>query len=238
MFSWWFLLCCAYIHDLRSSQVTSQNPESTYEALKTYGTDLTSMAREGKLDPVIGRDDEIRRVTWTKMENMERIWKKILFKIVQKGSSECFVYTRRVFPCVYMLCKIAGPKMLTWGDPNPGKKIEEQSSFLPVCLRCVLQCRLVMSDYLSPPPETLAVFFCQRYTKQRNMEDIMPGIVPSVKAIADPPCCLRSSLASQELERLLSLKDLHDVSLMEMYHKPWRTRRCPVAEHDNQSIQW
>ena len=42
-------------------EVTSQNPESTYEALKTYGTDLTSMAREGKLDPVIGRDDEIRR---------------------------------------------------------------------------------------------------------------------------------------------------------------------------------
>eukprot|EP00913_Durusdinium_trenchii_P020895 g19633.t1 len=45
-----------------SSKVTSQNPENTYEALKTYGTDLTSMAREGKLDPVIGRDDEIRRV--------------------------------------------------------------------------------------------------------------------------------------------------------------------------------
>jgi len=66
-------LCGAYIHDLRSSQVTSQNPESTYEALKTYGTDLTSMAREGKLDPVIGRDDEIRRVTWKKMENMKRI---------------------------------------------------------------------------------------------------------------------------------------------------------------------
>ena len=50
-------------HHLLSAEVTSQNPESTYEALKTYGTDLTSMAREGKLDPVIGRDDEIRRVT-------------------------------------------------------------------------------------------------------------------------------------------------------------------------------
>ena len=43
-------------------QVTSQSPESTYEALQTYGTDLTQMARDGKLDPVIGRDDEIRRV--------------------------------------------------------------------------------------------------------------------------------------------------------------------------------
>lgn len=111
MFSWWFLLCCAYIHDLRSSQVTSQNPESTYEALKTYGTDLTSMAREGKLDPVIGRDDEIRRVTWTKMENMKTYEKKILFKIVQKGSSECYVYTRSVFPCVFpCFARLQGPR--------------------------------------------------------------------------------------------------------------------------------
>ena len=51
-------------------KVTSQNPESTYEALKTYGTDLTSMAREGKLDPVIGRDDEIRRVTSEDLDNL------------------------------------------------------------------------------------------------------------------------------------------------------------------------
>jgi len=45
-----------------SGRVTSQAPEDTYEALSTYGTDLTQMAREGKLDPVIGRDEEIRRV--------------------------------------------------------------------------------------------------------------------------------------------------------------------------------
>eukprot|EP00403_Amphidinium_massartii_P014119 CAMPEP_0178417124 /NCGR_PEP_ID=MMETSP0689_2-20121128/24415_1 /TAXON_ID=160604 /ORGANISM="Amphidinium massartii, Strain CS-259" /LENGTH=914 /DNA_ID=CAMNT_0020038485 /DNA_START=77 /DNA_END=2822 /DNA_ORIENTATION=- len=45
-----------------SNRVTTQSPEETYEALSTYGTDLTQMAREGKLDPVIGRDDEIRRV--------------------------------------------------------------------------------------------------------------------------------------------------------------------------------
>jgi len=43
-------------------RVTSQNPESTYQALEKYGRDLTSEARAGKLDPVIGRDEEIRRV--------------------------------------------------------------------------------------------------------------------------------------------------------------------------------
>ncbi len=43
-------------------RVTSQNPEATYEALERYGRDLTQMASQGKLDPVIGRDDEIRRV--------------------------------------------------------------------------------------------------------------------------------------------------------------------------------
>ena len=45
-----------------SQRVTSQNPEATYEALGKYGRDLTELARKGKLDPVIGRDDEIRRV--------------------------------------------------------------------------------------------------------------------------------------------------------------------------------
>ncbi len=51
------------IPELRGGRpVTSENPEGTFEALKKYGTDLTEMAREGKLDPVIGRDAEIRRV--------------------------------------------------------------------------------------------------------------------------------------------------------------------------------
>jgi ATP-dependent Clp protease ATP-binding subunit ClpB len=45
-----------------SQRVTSQNPESTYEALARYGRDLTDLARKGKLDPVIGRDEEVRRV--------------------------------------------------------------------------------------------------------------------------------------------------------------------------------
>ncbi|KAM7492883.1 hypothetical protein LguiB_027492 [Lonicera macranthoides] len=44
-----------------SQRVTDQNPEGKYEALEKYGTDLTELARSGKLDPVIGRDDEIRR---------------------------------------------------------------------------------------------------------------------------------------------------------------------------------
>jgi ATP-dependent Clp protease ATP-binding subunit ClpB len=45
-----------------SQRVTNQNPEATYQALERYGRDLTELARKGKLDPVIGRDDEIRRV--------------------------------------------------------------------------------------------------------------------------------------------------------------------------------
>ncbi|MHB1190300.1 MAG: ATP-dependent chaperone ClpB [Armatimonadota bacterium] len=44
------------------ARVTDQNPEEKYQALEKYGRDLTEMARKGKLDPVIGRDDEIRRV--------------------------------------------------------------------------------------------------------------------------------------------------------------------------------
>ncbi|WP_343224810.1 ATP-dependent chaperone ClpB [Pelagicoccus sp. SDUM812005] len=45
-----------------NQRVTSQNPEATYQALEKYGTDLVERARSGKMDPVIGRDDEIRRV--------------------------------------------------------------------------------------------------------------------------------------------------------------------------------
>src|SRR5437762_159833 len=45
-----------------SQRVTSENPESTYQALERYGRDLTELGRKGKLDPVIGRDEEIRRV--------------------------------------------------------------------------------------------------------------------------------------------------------------------------------
>ncbi|MCQ2402141.1 MAG: ATP-dependent chaperone ClpB [Lentisphaeria bacterium] len=51
------------IKDVRGNQrVTSEDPEATYEALSKYGRDLTQAARQNKLDPVIGRDDEIRRV--------------------------------------------------------------------------------------------------------------------------------------------------------------------------------
>src|SRR5467141_2568230 len=51
------------LREVRGSQrVTSPTPEATYQALERYGRDLTEAARQGKLDPVIGRDDEIRRV--------------------------------------------------------------------------------------------------------------------------------------------------------------------------------
>jgi ATP-dependent Clp protease ATP-binding subunit ClpB len=50
------------MQEVRGNQrVTSQNPEATYEALQKYGRDLTALARQNKLDPVIGRDNEIRR---------------------------------------------------------------------------------------------------------------------------------------------------------------------------------
>ncbi|MDT3695284.1 MAG: ATP-dependent chaperone ClpB [Ignavibacterium sp.] len=45
-----------------TQRVTSQNPEDTYQSLEKYGRDLNELAKQGKLDPVIGRDDEIRRV--------------------------------------------------------------------------------------------------------------------------------------------------------------------------------
>lgn len=53
----------AAVKKIRGSQrVTSPNPEATYQALERYGRDLTKLAGQGKLDPVIGRDDEIRRI--------------------------------------------------------------------------------------------------------------------------------------------------------------------------------
>jgi ATP-dependent Clp protease ATP-binding subunit ClpB len=53
----------AALQDVRGGQrVTSQDPEGSYQALEKYGRDLTALAEAGKLDPVIGRDDEIRRV--------------------------------------------------------------------------------------------------------------------------------------------------------------------------------
>ena len=51
------------LKDIRGTQrVTTQNPEDTYQALQKYGRDLNDLARSNKLDPVIGRDEEIRRV--------------------------------------------------------------------------------------------------------------------------------------------------------------------------------
>ena len=52
----------AFVKVRGNARVTSADPESSYQALEKYSTDLTARAREGKLDPVIGRDNEIRRV--------------------------------------------------------------------------------------------------------------------------------------------------------------------------------
>lgn len=52
----------AFVQVRGSGRVTSPEPEATFQALEKYSTDLTARAREGKLDPVIGRDTEIRRV--------------------------------------------------------------------------------------------------------------------------------------------------------------------------------
>ncbi len=51
------------LREIRGShRVTSQSPEETFQALERYGRDLTALARQGKMDPVIGRDEEVRRV--------------------------------------------------------------------------------------------------------------------------------------------------------------------------------
>src|SRR5699024_1914875 len=52
----------AFVSVRGNTRVTSEDPEGSYQALEKYATDLTARAREGKLDPVIGRDSEIRRV--------------------------------------------------------------------------------------------------------------------------------------------------------------------------------
>jgi ATP-dependent Clp protease ATP-binding subunit ClpB len=52
----------AFVKVRGSARVTSADPEAKYQALEKYSTDLTARAREGKLDPVVGRDNEIRRV--------------------------------------------------------------------------------------------------------------------------------------------------------------------------------
>ncbi|MFH1154656.1 MAG: ATP-dependent chaperone ClpB [Pseudomonadota bacterium] len=56
-------LILGVLKEIRGSQtITDQNPEDKYQALEKFGRDLTQLARTGKLDPVIGRDDEIRRI--------------------------------------------------------------------------------------------------------------------------------------------------------------------------------
>lgn len=59
----------------KGQRITDQNPEEKYQALEKFGRDLTALAKAGKLDPVIGRDEEIRRV----MHILSRRTKIILF---------------------------------------------------------------------------------------------------------------------------------------------------------------
>ena len=55
--------CCSVLREIRGNQrVDDPNAEDRYQSLEQYGRDLTELARKGKLDPVIGRDDEVRRV--------------------------------------------------------------------------------------------------------------------------------------------------------------------------------
>jgi len=64
--------CTRYPQEVRgSSQVTDQNPEGKFEALAQYARDLTQAAREGKLDPVIGRDEQIRRAARVLLSNSD-----------------------------------------------------------------------------------------------------------------------------------------------------------------------
>lgn len=56
-----FCLYCFHLLGSLTHALLSIDPEGKYEALEKYGNDLTELARRGKLDPVIGRDDEIRR---------------------------------------------------------------------------------------------------------------------------------------------------------------------------------
>ena len=65
------------LKDVRGNvKVTSDNPESSYDVLNKYGKDLTELARQNKLEPVIGRDDEIRNV----------------IRILTRKTKNCFIF--------------------------------------------------------------------------------------------------------------------------------------------------
>ena len=75
-----------------NQRVTSDNPEETYNALKKYGSDLVERARANKLDPVIGRDDEIRNV----IRILSRKSKNNPVLIGEPGVGKtCLLYTSR-----------------------------------------------------------------------------------------------------------------------------------------------
>ena len=86
------------LKDVRGNQnVTSQSPEDTMQSLDKYGKDFTELARQGKIDPVIGRDDEIRRVIQVlsrRTKNKAYSLKKVSFeenKTFNKSNVERFI---------------------------------------------------------------------------------------------------------------------------------------------------
>lgn len=81
-------------HQIRgSNKVVDQDPEGKYEALSKYARDLTAAARDGKLDPVIGRDDEIRRC----IQILSRRTKNNPVLIGEPGGSRMCIVLR----CIY-----------------------------------------------------------------------------------------------------------------------------------------
>ena len=104
------------LKEIRGGQrVTDQNPEEKYQALQRYGRDLIEMARQGKIDPVIGRDEEIRRTMQvlprrtkiTRCSSASRAWAR---RPSSKGwRSGCSTATCRAS------CRTSGSSRWTWG---------------------------------------------------------------------------------------------------------------------------
>ncbi len=105
--------------ELQAQRVTDQNPEDKFQALERFGRDLTEAAREGKLDPVIGRDDEIRRV----IQVLSRRTKNNPVLIGEPGVGKTAIVEGWPSESSTVTCPrdcgIAGSWRLTWGRWSP-----------------------------------------------------------------------------------------------------------------------